>query len=80
MLYQELRRGVVDDEKAYCIQPKHHIMIHLAEHSSNNPIAEWCYGDESQIGKACKVVEHMSRPQIVAKLVPRYITTRTWMS
>ena len=78
MLYQEMHR-MTADKLCFVVQPKHHIMLHLAENSWSNPATEWCYGDESQIGKAVKVVSNSARPNIVTHLIKRYIITRQWM-
>ena len=78
ILFMELHTAA-GDKKLYLFIPKHHVFVHLAERAYTNPILSWCYGEESQIGKAVKVCASLQRHHILRQLIPRYILTREWM-
>jgi len=72
LLLAELRSTCHDDLR-WCLYPKHHIFIHLAEGATSNPRAEWNYGDESEIGEAVKLASRVSPTHIAVQLMPRYM-------
>ena len=63
----------------YQVQPKHHLFVHIAELAFTNPILEWCYGDESELGLAIRICSKMRRDHVLRQLLNRYILTRPFL-
>ena len=72
-------RSQAESERVWCMFPKHHIFIHAAENSRVNPVVEWCYGDESEIGDAVKVASSMHPLHVHRELIERYCITNPFL-
>ena len=62
------------DPLLWCFYPKHHLMMHCAE-STTNPLLEWNYSDESEIGESVKVAAGCNVPNLPLGLMQKYWLT-----
>ena len=68
-------RANQEDPLLWCLFPKHHLLIHLAESSFVNPRLEWNYGDEDEIGRAVGLSKYTSSAHMATSLLARYRAT-----
>ena len=74
MLFGELSK-VSDSDRLWCLQPKHHIFVHLCEDSDINPRLEWNYADEDAIGIAASQSSHVNIPWFSTAWIKRHRLT-----
>ena len=74
MLFGELSK-VSDSDRLWCLQPKHHIFVHLCEDSDINPRLEWNYADEDAIGIAASQSSHVNIPYFSTAWIKRHRLT-----
>ena len=74
LLYCQLRAEATND-LLWCLFPKHHLFIHLAEAAVTNPRPEWNYADESEIGEAAKQAAKTNVAHLSVQLLQRYRAT-----
>ena len=76
-LYAELAATHAREEHwlYWRIVPKHHLFCHCLEDQlgkCENPRDHWCYGDESEIGVAAKIVETLRLATIPKEIMNKY--------
>ena len=76
LLYRALRDNSPDPLRCH-LYPKHHLVAHIIEGATVNPRDEWNYGDESEIGDACKLAKNTHSAHLTTELIARYRNTFT---
>ena len=71
LLWAALKEAT-DDPWLWCFYPKHHLLLHAAEQSTTNPMLEWNYADESEIGAAVLVAKGCNVNHIATSLPQHY--------
>ena len=78
LLYKQLHEQRTH-EKAWKLAPKHHLWLHCAEHRATNPMQEWNYRDEDEIGKAVEIGSGVNPARVRDQLLPRYAITFSFL-
>ena len=73
-LYAELQRFRTD-ELTFRWFPQHHMWLHLADNSLKSPAVEWCYGDETEIGRCSHIAAAVHPNRIHDLMLERYRLT-----
>ena len=77
--YVELNRTSSDPSQLFRVYPKHHLFIHLCElplTTGLNPLLEWCYGDESEIGLCALLTKRCHPDWACSTLLEKYTSLR----
>ena len=72
MLYVKLSDASADTH-CWCLNPKHHLFVHVSAAVKTNPALLWNYSDEDEIGRAVKICTARSNGQHIHRcLLPWY--------
>ena len=78
LLYQQLSLNALETKPEgydWRLFPKHHLWLHTLEDTEANPRDEWCYADESEIGKCADLAESMHANSLHRGVLEKY---RCW--